>query len=90
MSNKSKNNSKLDNLDLTKFDYSENFDVEAVPLEIKMLTDSPDFIDFVKTISSSLDDGATFDEMLSSKIILRKAIDVLRKLDQKDTAEKTE
>ncbi|MGC9779224.1 MAG: hypothetical protein HZR80_08285 [Candidatus Heimdallarchaeota archaeon] len=58
-----------------------------IPLEIEMLTESPDFVEFVKMISSSLDDGKTFDEILSSKIILQKAIEILKKIKQDEIIE---
>lgn len=88
MSNRNKNESKISNEELTKFNLPNNFDLNDIPHEIKTLTESPDFIDFVKIISSSLDDGATFNEMLSSKAILQKAIEVLKKLDENEIDDK--
>lgn len=45
--------------------------------EIKHLIDSQDFEDFVQTIEDSLDEGLTFNELLSSKEILQKALKIL-------------
>ncbi|NHK29722.1 MAG: hypothetical protein FK730_00120 [Asgard group archaeon] len=53
-------------------------------LEIYRLINSHDFIDFVKTISETLDDGMTYNEFLSSQIILRKAKRILRKLEKEE------
>ncbi|MBK5112015.1 MAG: hypothetical protein KGD59_03875 [Candidatus Heimdallarchaeota archaeon] len=48
--------------------------------EIKELINSPDFIEFVQTLSNTIDDKTTFDEVLSSRVILQKALAVLKKL----------
>ncbi|NHJ04939.1 MAG: hypothetical protein EAX90_08955 [Candidatus Heimdallarchaeota archaeon] len=46
--------------------------------EITRLIDSPDFLDFAQMIEETLNDGVTFDELLSSKEILQKALEILR------------
>ncbi len=46
--------------------------------EIKKLLESPEFLDFVQTIEDSLDDGSTFDSLLSSDKVLGKALEVLK------------
>ncbi len=79
MSNKSDKNSKEHDLKFLTNDLTVETSFKNIPLEIEMLTESPDFVEFVKMISSSLDDGKTFDEILSSKIILQKAIEILKK-----------
>lgn len=61
-------------------------DNETLP-EINHLINSPDFINFVSTICETLDDGMTYDELLSSKIILQKALRILKKL-EKDNNQK--
>ncbi|NHJ32652.1 MAG: hypothetical protein FK732_07310 [Asgard group archaeon] len=48
--------------------------------EVRELVNSPDFIEFVQTLSESLDDNTTFDELLSSRVILQKALAILKKL----------
>lgn len=48
--------------------------------EVNNLINSPDFIEFVQTISDTLDDDTTFNEMFSSRIILQKALVILKKL----------
>ena len=48
--------------------------------EVNNLINSPDFIEFVQTISDTLDDDTTFNEMFSSRIILQKALAILKKL----------
>ena len=48
--------------------------------EVNSLINSPDFIEFVQTISDTLDDDTTFNEMFSSRIILQKALAILKKL----------
>lgn len=48
--------------------------------EVNDLINSPDFIEFVQTISNTLDDDTTFNEMFSSRIILQKALAILKKL----------
>ncbi|NPE06741.1 MAG: hypothetical protein GNW80_00535 [Asgard group archaeon] len=48
--------------------------------EINDLINSPDFIEFVRTISDTIDDDTTFNEMFSSRIILQKALAILKKL----------
>jgi hypothetical protein len=50
--------------------------------EIQRLINSPDFIEFVKTISETIDDGMTYNKFLSSHIVLRKAKKILRKLEK--------
>ena len=50
--------------------------------EIYLLINSPDFIDFVKTISETVDDGITYNEFLSSQLVLRNARKILRKLEK--------
>ncbi len=49
--------------------------------EVNDLINSPDFIEFVQTISNTIDDDTTFNEMFSSQIILRKALAILKKLE---------
>ncbi|HUU77782.1 MAG TPA: hypothetical protein VMX55_05510 [candidate division Zixibacteria bacterium] len=46
--------------------------------EITRLIDSPDFLDFAQMIEETINDGVTFDELLSSKEILQKALEILR------------
>lgn len=46
--------------------------------EITKLIDSPDFLDFAQMIEESVNDGVTFDELLSSKEILQKALEILK------------
>lgn len=48
--------------------------------EVKDLINSPDFIEFVRTLSNTIDDDTTFNEMFSSRIILQKALAILKKL----------
>ncbi len=48
--------------------------------EVNDLINSPDFIEFVRTISNTIDDDTTFNEMFSSRIILQKALVILKKL----------
>ncbi len=48
--------------------------------EITELINSSDFIEFVQSISETIDDKTTFDELLSSRVILQKALAVLRDL----------
>jgi hypothetical protein len=60
---------------------SKTMDKEAIH-EIYRLINSPDFIDFVKTISETVDDGITYNEYLSSQIVLRNAKRILRKLEK--------
>jgi len=48
--------------------------------EVNDLINSPDFIEFVRTISNTIDDDTTFNEMFSSRIILQKALAILKKL----------
>ena len=48
--------------------------------EVNDLINSPDFIEFVQTISNTIDDDTTFNEMFSSRIILQKALAILKKL----------
>ncbi len=87
MSNKSDKNSKEHDLKFLTNDLTVETSFKNIPLEIEMLTESPDFVEFVKMISSSLDDGKTFDEILSSKIILQKAIEILKKIKQDEIIE---
>ena len=49
-------------------------------VELAELINSPDFIKFVQTISDSVDDNITFNEMLSSREILQKALTILKKI----------
>lgn len=49
--------------------------------EVNDLINSPDFIEFVQTISNTIDDDTTFNEMFSSRIILQKALAILKKLE---------
>jgi hypothetical protein len=51
--------------------------------EIKDLMNEPEFVDFVQSISDSIDDNVTFNELLSSKEILSKAIKILQKIKPK-------
>jgi len=48
--------------------------------EVNDLINSPDFIEFVQTISNTIDDDTTFNEMFSSQKILQKALAILKKL----------
>jgi len=48
--------------------------------EVNDLINSPEFIEFVRTISNTIDDDTTFNEMFSSRIILQKALAILKKL----------
>jgi hypothetical protein len=48
--------------------------------EVRELINSPDFIEFVQSISDTIDDNTTFKELLSSQVILRKAMTILKKL----------
>ena len=47
--------------------------------EITQLINSPDFLEFVQMIEDSLNDGITYNELLSSKEILHKALEILKK-----------
>ncbi len=87
MVNKSDENSKKHDLKFLSNDITDETSFENIPLEIAILTESQDFAEFVKMISISLDDGKTFDEMLSSKIILQKAIEILKKIKQDEIIE---
>ncbi|MCK5046050.1 MAG: hypothetical protein KAS22_05685 [Candidatus Heimdallarchaeota archaeon] len=49
--------------------------------EVNDLINSPDFKEFVQTISTTIDDDTTFNEMFSSRIILQKALAILKKLE---------
>ena len=49
--------------------------------EVNDLINSPDFIEFVQTISNTIDDDTTFNEMFSSRFILQKALAILKKLE---------
>ncbi len=49
-------------------------------VEVNDLINSPEFIEFVRTISNTIDDDTTFNEMFSSRIILQKALAILKKL----------
>lgn len=46
--------------------------------EIETLVESEEFIEFAHMIEDSIDDGLTFNELLSSKEILQKALEILR------------
>ncbi|NHJ32480.1 MAG: hypothetical protein FK732_06430 [Asgard group archaeon] len=48
--------------------------------EINDLVNSPDFIEFAQTISNTIDDETTFNEILSSQVILKNALAILKKL----------
>jgi len=48
-----------------------------IPEEITDLVNSAEFLDFVKSIDETIDDGMTFSELLSSKTILSKALEIL-------------
>ena len=48
-------------------------------LEIDQLLTDSDFIDFAQTIACLIDDGITFDDLLSSKTILKKALLLLER-----------
>jgi hypothetical protein len=50
--------------------------------EINDLVNSSDFIEFVQTISETIDDNTTFNELLSSRVILQKALAVLKKIQE--------
>ncbi|NHJ85536.1 MAG: hypothetical protein FK734_08745 [Asgard group archaeon] len=53
--------------------------IDLANTEIAKLLESEEFLDFVSSISESLDDGVTFNELLSSNIVLKKALAILRK-----------
>ena len=46
--------------------------------EIAHLLESPEFEEFVISIEESLEDESTFDDLLSSKKVLGKALEVLK------------
>ena len=48
--------------------------------EIDELINSSDFVEFVQTISETIDDNTTFNELLSSRVILQKALAILKKV----------
>jgi len=48
--------------------------------EINDLVNNHEFIEFAKTISNLIDDEATFDELLSSQVVLKQALAVLERL----------
>ena len=46
--------------------------------EIASLVETEEFIEFAHLIEDSIDDGLTFNELLSSKEILQKALEILK------------
>lgn len=50
-----------------------------IPDEIADLINSIEFLDFVKSIDEIVDDGMTFSELLSSKTILNKALELIER-----------
>ncbi|MHA1124085.1 MAG: hypothetical protein ACTSO7_00245 [Candidatus Heimdallarchaeota archaeon] len=60
----------------------------AIPAEIADLVNSQEFLNFVKSIDETIDDGMTFSELLSSKTILRKALELIEKYQLEETTEK--
>jgi len=46
--------------------------------EIKDLIENPEFIDFAKTLAELIEDSTTFNEILSSQLVLKKALAILR------------
>ncbi len=59
-----------------------------IPNEIAELVNSMEFLDFVRSIDEIVDDGMTFSELLSSKTILGKALELIEKYHLEDESEK--
>ena len=59
-----------------------------IPDEIAALVDSSEFLEFVKTLDDTIDDGMTFSELLSSKTILKKALEIIEKYQLDESIEK--
>ena len=59
-----------------------------IPNEIAELVNSMEFLDFVRSIDETVDDGMTFSEFLSSKTILGKALELIEKYHLEDESEK--
>jgi len=55
-----------------------------IPNEIAELVNSMEFLDFVRSIDEIVDDGMTFSELLSSKTILGKALELIEKYHLED------
>jgi hypothetical protein len=60
----------------------------VVPNEITELVNSLEFLDFVKSIDEIVDDGMTFSELLSSKTILGKALELIEKYHLEEESER--
>ncbi|MBN1328098.1 MAG: hypothetical protein JXA54_01380 [Candidatus Heimdallarchaeota archaeon] len=59
--------------------------------EIDNLISKPDFIEFAETLNELIEDGSTFNEILSSQLVLKKALAILRQVknDSKKLRKKT-
>jgi hypothetical protein len=51
---------------------------QKTSLEIDELINNPEFQEFIQTISDSINDGMTFDEILSSNKVLSQALKILK------------
>ena len=60
----------------------------VIPNEITELVNSLEFLDFVKSIDEIVDDGMTFSELLSSKTILGKALELIERFQLEEESEK--